>query len=122
MTAIMSLRPPTATGWRERQLLANTAGLQATDFIDKQNKLFPAQYAVSLTLKTLNKITGGLQDAVLDLNLKCRFNFPISYPPHHKYPFYQQFRHGEPTAVHFRRVLGLYCVQNNNLSARGLWH
>lgn len=29
----------------------------------------------------LNKITGGLQNAVLRWNLKCGFNFPISLPP-----------------------------------------
>lgn len=51
------------------------------DFIDKHTKLFTAQYAVSLTLKMLNKITGGLQNAVLRWNLKCGFNFPISLPP-----------------------------------------
>lgn len=78
----MRLLPPmllaTATGWREPKLLAETAGLQANDFIDKQTKLFTAQYAVPLTLKMLNKITGGLQNAVLNWNLKLRFNFPIS--------------------------------------------
>lgn len=92
------------------------------DFIDKQAKLFTAQHAVSLTPKMLDKITGGLRNAVLDWNLKCRFNFPISRPSQISIlsaipARISQRIHGRP----FQKSLGFVSCTEQSFR-RSLWH